>query len=294
MIALTGGAGAMGRRLCRLLCGRGDRVRVVDLPGSESRLGGLDVDFRPADVRDRTGLAAAMEGCSSVVHLAGLVLAGGNDELFRQTNVEGTANVLLAARGAGVGRFVHVSSISVEYPMGNAYSASKAAAEDLVRGSGLEWTILRPSLAWGDPSAAEHAAFVAGVLSRRILPLPGGGRARKAPVHVDDLAAAFASALDLSESVGMALPLAGPRVLTLAEMASEIRAARGVRGRVLHVPVALSRNWARWVAPILRRAGIDPLLDWQTFTGLVQDACPDIAGTRRILRWDPRPWSARP
>lgn len=282
----------MGRRLCRVLREQGAAVRAVDLPGSQARLAGLDVDFRPADIRDRAALADAMDGASSVIHLAAIVLAEGDARRFCEINVQGTANVIEGARNAGVRRFVHVSSISVEYPMGNAYSASKAAAEELVRSSFLDWTILRPSLAWGDASAAEHQAFVERVRRFPLLPLPGGGRSLKAPVHVDDLALAFARTLACPAATGLTLALAGPRTLSLARMAREIRASFGVRGVTVSVPNFLARPWAARLAPLLRKAGIDPVLDWQTWTGLVQDACPSIDEARRILDWDPRPWGA--
>lgn len=294
MIVVTGGAGAMGRRLCPVLRDQGERVRVLDLPGSEARLAELDVDFRPADIRDRDALAATMEGASSVIHLAAIVLAKGSAHLFDEINVGGTANVLAAAREAGVRRFAHVSSISVQYRLRNAYSASKARAEDLVRASDLDWTILRPALAWGDPSAAEHHAFVERVRRWPLLPLPAGGRALKAPVHVDDLAQAFARTLENTSSSGLTLALAGPKVISLARMAREIRAASGRKGLTISVPKALARAWASKLAPVLRRAGVEPLLDWQTYTGLVQDACPSIEDARRILGWDPRPWEAQP
>lgn len=294
MIVLTGGAGAMGRRLCRVLRARGELVRVLDLPGCMDRLAGEDVDFRPADIRDRGALALAMEGASAVVHLAAVVLAKGDVRLLDEVNAAGTANVLAASREAGAWRFVHVSSISVEYAMPNPYSASKARAEEFVRSSGLDWTILRPSLAWGDASAIEHQAFVERVLRWPILPLPGGGRALKAPVHVDDLAQAFAQALSTEASSGRTLALAGPRTLPLSRMAREIRAAGGRKGMTISVPTCLAKAWASRVAPVLRKAGIGPVLDWQTFTGLAQDACPSIEEAKRTLDWDPRPWQAVP
>jgi uncharacterized protein YbjT (DUF2867 family) len=129
-----------------------------------------------------------------VVHLAALLLAHGDNDLLARVNRDGTAHLLACARTAGIRRVVHVSSISVQYRRQNAYSRSKREGEDLVRASGLDWTILRPTLAWGDPAAIEHETFHQRVLRPAILPLPGGGRAHKAPVHVDDLAAAFEAA----------------------------------------------------------------------------------------------------
>ncbi|HNY29911.1 MAG TPA: NAD(P)H-binding protein [Fibrobacteria bacterium] len=294
MIAITGGAGAMGTRLCRLLRSQGRSVRVLDLdlPASRERMEELGVEFRGADVTDPASLEGALEGCIATIHLAGLVLARGNDYLLDRVNHQGTENVIAAARRSGVRRFVHVSSISVTYRRANAYSLSKRRSEDAVRESALDWTILRPTLAWGDTSCAEHEAFRKAVLAHRILPLPAGGRALKAPVHVDDLALAFASTLDHHGSIGRILSLSGSRTASLREMAREIRCSAGSRGIVLPVASAPMGWLARAVPPLLRRLGIPFQSDWQTFTGLVEDAAPSWTEAGERLGWTPRPWRA--
>lgn len=292
-VVLTGGAGAMGMRLVRRLRASGLRVRVVDLgnPEAARRVAAEGAEFRPADILDPASLASALEGGAAVVHLAAVLLAHGDDGLLTRVNREGTASLLASARAAGIGRVVHISSISVHYRRQNAYSRSKREAEDLVRGCGLDWTILRPTLAWGDPAAREYGIFRRHVLQRGILPLPGGGTARKAPVHVDDLAAAFQTALTMPRTIHAEIDLPGSRVLTLAEMACEIRAAAGHRGRMLPIPVFLATAIAR-SAPAWRRIGLVPPLDWQTLTGLLEHAAPSGVPARDLLEWTPRPWSA--
>jgi NADH dehydrogenase len=270
-------------------------VRVVDLdrPGTAGRIASEGAEFRPADLLEPTSLAPALEGGALVVHLAALLLAHGDNDLLARVNRDGTAHLLACARTAGIRRVVHVSSISVQYRRQNAYSRSKREGEDLVRASGLDWTILRPTLAWGDPAAIEHETFHQRVLRPAILPLPGGGRAHKAPVHVDDLAAAFEAALSRPQSVHAEIDLPGSRVLSLADMAREIRASAGRRGPILPVPVLLAAAIAR-SAPVWRRLGLAPPLDWQTLTGLLEDAAPSIVRARTLLGWTSRPWSARP
>jgi len=285
----------MGMRLVRRLRARGLPVRVVDLdtPEAARRVRAEGAEFRPADLLDPAGLGPALEGASSVVHLAALLLAHGRDDRLARVNRDGTAHLLAAARSAGIRRLVHISSISVHYRRQNAYSLSKREAEALVEASGLDWTILRPTLAWGDPAALEHELFRGRVLRHRVLPLPGGGRARKAPVHVDDLAAAFDACLSMTESVHTALDLPGPRVVSLAAMAREIRAAAGLATTILAVPPLLAAAVAR-TAPAWRRLGLRPPLDWQTLTGLLEDAAPARSGSSALPGWSPRPWSPAP
>jgi len=285
----------MGTRLVRLLLARGEAVRVLDMDrdGVRVRMESMGVEFRSIDIAKPDGLTEALEGASAVVHLAALLLAHGQDTKLDLVNREGTRNLLDASRSAGVRRFVHISSISVCYRRQNPYSISKQESEVLVRSSGLDWTILRPTLAWGDPAAAEYGKFHSIAWKWPILPLPDGGRALKTPVHVDDLAHAFVACLDEPRSIGRILALAGPRQVALGEMAREIRRACGTRGLTLPIPVFLAETFARRIAPLCRRIGIPPLLDWQTLTGLVEDACPSSKEASDLLGWSPRPWEAQ-
>lgn len=292
MIVVTGGAGAMGLRLVRLLRDRGEETCAVGLPGDPNArlVERMGARFRGADIRDPSSLVAAFEGATRVVHLAALVVARRHPERLHAINVEGTRNVLDASISAGVSKFVHVSSISVHYREQNLYSSSKRVAEELVRGSPLDWTILRPTLAWGDPAALEYAAFARIVAKWPVLPLPQRGRAMKSPVHVDDLAHAFATALDPSIASRMSIDLPGPHNLSLRRMAARIRAARGSLGATIPVPRGFSASLVRMHAAIWTSLRLEPLADWQTWTGLVEDAVPDPSAARQVLSWNPRPF----
>jgi len=284
----------MGLRLARRLRASGEDVVVLDRPETRHRLAGLDVAFRPIDVTDPTSLPQALDGATSIVHLAAVLLASEDSARLERVNHQGTRNVLAAAAEAGVRRIVHVSSISVLYRRQNAYSLSKRRAEDAVVRSAADWTILRPALAWGDPAAAEFALFRQAVERWPLLPLPRGGRARKRPVHVDDLGDAFAACLSRPATIGRILSLAGPRDVSLAEMAREIRRSAGRRGTTLAVPVSVAALLATTGARALRRVGIRPPLDWQTLTGLLEDANPPPEEAIEALDWTPRPWEALP
>jgi nucleoside-diphosphate-sugar epimerase len=290
VIVVTGGAGAMGLRLVRLLRERGSEVCAVGLPADPNArlVERLGARYRGADIRDPSSLVAAFEGATRVVHLAALVVARRQPELLHAINVEGTRNVLDAAVSAGASKFVHVSSISVHYGQQNDYSRSKRDAEGLVRDSALDWTILRPTLAWGDPAALEYASFARIVAKWPLLPLPERGRAMKSPVHVDDLATAFAAAMEPTVASRMSMDLPGPERLSLRQMAVRIRRSRGSLGATIPVPRRFSSALVRTHAAIWRSLGLEPFADWQTWTGLVEDAAPDPDLARQVLSWNPR------
>ncbi len=113
MILVTGGTGHIGNVLVRKLLRRGERVRVFLLRGeSPAPLQGLPVEVAEGDVLDPSSLARVFEGIQRVFHLAGLIsIMPGADARLRKVNVEGTRNVLQAARQAGVEKLVYTSSI---------------------------------------------------------------------------------------------------------------------------------------------------------------------------------------
>lgn len=285
----------MGSRLVERLVGGGHAVRAIGLPDDpgQRRIRELGAEYVGVDIRDADALSGAFLGADRVVHLAALILSPLHPQRFEAINAQGTRNVVQAARRQGVAKLVHVSSISVEYRRQNAYSLSKRAAEDAVRASGMDWTILRPTLAWGAPLATEYVAFAKAVARWPLLPLPGGGKARKSPVHVDDLAAAFESSLFHHRSRNAVLPLCGPRTVTLKDMAGLIRSARGTRGWTVPIPSLLARFAIGSYSRACAARGTPPAFDWQTYTGLVEEAAPDGSEARRLLEWNPRPFDPR-
>jgi NADH dehydrogenase len=280
----------MGLRLIRALGAHGHRVRALCLPGdpaaAKARALGAETAF--GDITDPSTLEPALRGVRAVFHLAALLLSPGRPEAFRQVNAEGTRNLVAAAEAAGVGHLIYVSSISVAYPRSNAYSRSKAQGEAYVKGARLSWTIVRPSLAYEDGGAAEFMAFVDHLKRGRSVWLPAGGRARKNPVHVEDLASGFASLPGNAAAFGKTYVFSGGAGLSLREMAELLTKHMGRPKRVRSLPAwaCLMAAGAAWLWA--RAAGRPPIFTWQTYTGLVQDAdfAPDLA--RSDLGYAPR------
>ena len=184
---VTGGAGVVGRALCRELLKRGVCVRVLSLPGDslvQSLPPGVEVAY--GNVADYKSIRPAFDGVDCVFHLAAILLS--NDaRAFEKINAGGTWNVVSACQDAGIRRLLYVSSISVTYPVLTPYGASKRAGEAAVKESGLEWTIVRPTLVIGDGGGVEFRMFADFVCRFPIYPMPGGGVAKKRPVRSVDL-----------------------------------------------------------------------------------------------------------
>lgn len=190
-LALTGATGFVGSRVAALA---GRPVRALARRPQRAQGG---ITWVMGDLDDTHALARLSEGAAAVIHIAGVVNAadaGG----FQAGNVRGTANVLAAARSAGVGRFIHVSSLAAREPALSLYGASKADAEQLVMASGLDWVIVRPPGVYGPGDREMLDLFK---LARLGLGLaPGGPDARISLIHVDDLARALLVLADAGPS----------------------------------------------------------------------------------------------
>ena len=163
-ILITGGAGVVGRSLCRDFLARGKTVRVLTLPGDFSaRELPPEVDVFYGDVTRPETLASAFAGANTVCHLAAVILAKRPSD-YDRINLGGTRNALAAARAAGASPFVYISRISVTYPVLTVYGRCKAAGEELVAQGG------EVGVLGGDvEAAADHRPRPAGHLGADLL-----------------------------------------------------------------------------------------------------------------------------
>ena len=217
-------------------------------------LGGIKV--HRGDILDSTSLPSALEGMAAVVHLVGIISEVGKSN-FENIHIRGTQNIVTAARRAGIKRFVHMSALGTRPGAVSRYHQSKRAAEQIVRQSGLDFTIFRPSLIFGprDTFVNLFANFIA--LSP-VVPLPGNPKARFQPVPVETVAQAFVRSLSEPKSIGQTYDLCGPEALTLSDMVDCVQRVLQRRRWKLQVPSWLTRVQAallEWIYPhLFRRA----------------------------------------
>jgi len=246
-ILLTGASGFVGSHVLPALLAAGHHVRALvrtDAAGALI-LARLDPAQRAAvelirgDVNDAASLPASIAGADAIVHLVALPRDLDGGASLRLVNTEGTRNVVVAAQAAGVRRFVHLGALGVQDDPTLHYASSKAKAEAIVRESGLDWTILRPSLLYGERDGFFN--ILAGLvrMSPGVVPVPGDGRSRFQPLAVEDLATVVVRTLGDAATAGRAYDLGGPRVWTYREILGEVLRALGARRLVVPVPVPL-------------------------------------------------------
>jgi len=140
-------------------------------------------DWIEGSLEDRDALEGLVTESDAVIHVAGVINAP-DAAGFEAGNVTGTLAMLAAATAAGTRRFVHVSSLAAREPKLSQYGASKARSEELVSGSGLDWTIVRPPAVYGPGDKETLELFRMAKAGLILLPPKG----RLSLIHVDDLA----------------------------------------------------------------------------------------------------------
>lgn len=232
-IAILGGSGFVGRALVAKLLADGHRVRVLSRSADTRARTPAAAEHRVGDVYDAGFLREAFAGCDAAINLVGILNERGDDGRgFRKVYVELAETVLAAMRDTGVRRLLQMSALHAGDGESH-YLKARGEAETLVRASGLDWTLLRPSVIAG-PGDGLFCRFAQLLRLAPGLPL-GRADARFQPVWVGDVAAAFAQSLADDATIGRSYDLVGPEVMTL--------------GEIVHL-TAKTKGWSRFVLPL--------------------------------------------
>jgi nucleoside-diphosphate-sugar epimerase len=269
-VLVTGGTSLLARCTAEVLLARGDEVVLLQRHPSP-----IDTRQVLADIRDSDAVLAATEGCDAVIHAAAKVGVVGDEADYRAINVDGTANVVAAARQHGIGRMVHVSTPSVahaghslvgavaEPPVTGRRSAwypeTKAVAERLALGAASDAfpvVAIRPHLVWGPGDTQLVGRIVERARAGR-LAIVGGGTALIDTTYLDNAASALVAALDAAvpgaRCVGRAYVIANGEPRPIRELIDGILHAAGVDVTPREVPLRVAtgvgavveRVWAR-------------------------------------------------
>ena len=179
-LAVTGGTGFVGSHLIDAAVAADHRVAALTRRDQPDREG---VTWLRGDLDTPAALERLVDDADAIVHVAGVISAP-DAAGFEHGNVAGTLAMLAAATAGGVRRFVHVSSLAAREPRLSQYGASKARAEELVRGSGLDWAIVRPPAVYGPGDKETLELFRMAKLGLMLMP----PRGRLSLLHAGDLA----------------------------------------------------------------------------------------------------------
>jgi uncharacterized protein YbjT (DUF2867 family) len=261
MILVTGGTGFVGHEVVGELLALGYRVRLLARHperGNRSAFANHPrVELIRGDALQPDTLPAAMVGVQAVIHLIGII-AETPQVTYEQAHEEATRNILAAARQAGVTRWVQMSAIGTRPSARSRYHLTKWQAEELVRQSGLDWTIFRPSLIYGHDERDRLLHLLRHALSWPLdfiqlysFPLLDGGAPRIQPVSVREVARCFARASAKEAAIGQTYDLVGPVAFSWREMIFKILTALGRNGLYEEIPLLLLVRALLWLVTIL-------------------------------------------
>ena len=183
-------------------------------------------------------LAAA----DTVIHLAAVTGKARRQEYFA-VNTDGTAKLIEKCKELGVTHFLHTSTIAVKYANVKYYhyAQSKQLAEEIVRDSGLAYTIIRPTIVLAQDAPIWQS--LRKMASKSVIMIPGNGRAKIQPIYVDDLITCILLILREQLFDNQALDLGGPDVLSFESFLCQIHREVGQKEpRVVHLPLGLMRE----------------------------------------------------
>ena len=240
-VLVTGGTGFVGPHVVHALRARDVAVRaVVREQRRGARLLAWGAELVDGDVTDPASLRAASAGADAVVHLVAIIRGSRAD--FERVMVQGTRNVVAAAKEAGVRRFVLASALGVDERTKDAvpYFTSKWEMERAVKESGLEYVILRPSFVFGKDGGV-LPTFVRLARLAPVTPIVGPGTQRLQPIWVEDAAEYYAQSVDLPAAANRTFEVGGPDAPTWNEFWDRLKRVLGVHRPSLHVPFSVLR-----------------------------------------------------
>jgi len=277
-VHVTGGSGFLGGFVVRGLVDAGHEVSALTRSdAAAARVEALGAEPIEGDLDSMSSLrtAFAASEASVLVNIASLGFGH-------------APTIIDAAETAGLRRAVFVSTTAIFTKLNAPSKAVRTTAEQNVRDSGLDWTIIRPTMIYGTPDDRNMWRLLRLLRRSPVIPMPGGGRNLQQPVHVADLATAIVAAVEADAAIGQAYDVGGPDALTFRDIVDQAGGAIGRRPLPLPIP---DRPIVRLLRAVERRGRPLPLKAEQ-IERLMEDKVFDISDAVADLGFAPRSFEA--
>jgi uncharacterized protein YbjT (DUF2867 family) len=283
MILVAGGSGFVGKAVVRELVSRGERVVVMSHrpDRARGRFAGLDVEIRQGDARDAESLRRAVHGVAAVISSMQFpnfpVENPKKGFTFDEVDARGNERLVAAAKDAGVKTYVYLSGAGAAPDAKQHWFRAKWHAEQAIAGSGMRYSIFRPSWVYG-PEDKSLNRFVTFAKMLPFVPVIGDGRQRMQPVYIDDVARCVADSLTKPEAADQVFEIGGPDVMTMDDVLRTMLQVMGKKKLLLHAPVFLPKLAATLMAPLPNRPLSPDAVEF-----FVNDALADNSNLLRVF-----------
>ncbi|MDE2749433.1 MAG: NAD(P)H-binding protein [Chloroflexota bacterium] len=288
MILITGATGLVGRHLIRRLMRESLPTRVL-LPERRMRRLPWDAadpqapELFAGDVLDEEAFFRAVTGCHAVIHLENAQWWGRRRDL-EQVELSGARALASVARAARVGRIITVSHLGAAPSSAYALHRVKGEVEDLLRNSGVAYTVIRSGIIFApDDAFINHVASMLRINPAFFL-MPGHGEVVLHPIYIDDLVEAIYRSLDRVRLVDSIVEIGGPEYVSLRDLILTIMRVTGMRRPVIGVPPYL----LRWITSVYSRILPRSLMTAQWLDILAANRTAPLGGTYDYFGFQPR------
>jgi len=285
-IFVTGATGFIGRNLILSLKQRHYQIMAFVLSGDNEavKIAQDNPEISYGDIRDKGSIEKAIAGADAVIHLAA-IQESNDPALNEEINYIGVKNLVETCRKYSIKRLIHLSSISTCYKVKSHYGTSKAKADQYLMSSfGIDYTILRPTLVYGNTASGPFHTFLQ-ILDKLplVIPVIGNGRALKQPVFVEDVVSAIILALETDAAIGKYYDISGQNAVTIEEIIRQIMAKRGRKKMLVKIPV-----WMLYpLALVLEKVSTCPVFTRESLGSATQDATLDHGLIKKELGYCP-------
>jgi uncharacterized protein YbjT (DUF2867 family) len=288
MILITGANGYIGQHLVRRLVAQGvtPRCLVRNIGRARQVLPADQVELVQGDTTQAATLAPAVRGVDTIVHAAFITAdrKATKENYYNETNVDGTQNLIAAAKAAGVKRIVEISGLGTRPDVPGSYMQGRYLAEKMLVDSGLDWTIIRPSVLFG-----KDAPFVKGltelIATSPVVPLIGGGKIEFQPIYVEDVVTVIIKVLDEPERTRNHIyTIGGPEHYSFSQILDVLQHAMHTHRPKVYAPTLLVGIGAAVMEAVLPK----PPLTKAAMTLFTFDNTTDLKSVEHEFGFEPQ------
>ncbi|MCE5194180.1 MAG: NAD(P)H-binding protein [Nitrospiraceae bacterium] len=249
-IFIAGGTGFVGGHLIDALIELNHKLRcLVRSEKAQNSFKQKGIEVVVGDITMPETIRNALNGIDLVIHLVGIIHET-DSSTFRKIHVYGTENLISESKNSGVKHFFYQSAIGADIDSWSGYLRTKAETEEIVKASGIRFTILRPSILIG-PWDGFTRKIINIIKKSPIIPIPGSGKSKFQPLYINDWVKCALKIIDSPEAYSGTFEIGGPQHLTYDEILNNLLIALNVKKPVFHVPMGLMKLGAFFAEKIL-------------------------------------------